>query len=490
VFYAIFEWQERKGPHETLDAFLSAFTGADRAVLVLKTSPAAAEAARQAVHEARERHPSGARVEVRAEAWSEGGIEALHRRGDCYVSLHRGEGWGYPLFEAATRGKQLVATGYSGPMDYLDPAAHGVVRWTPEPVRQPYRYYNPQMRWAAPDVAHAAALMREAYDHRRAQAGRAAAAGARIRERFSLDAVGAAARERMEELVARTAPRLRRHGSAERPAPAAVHAPAPAPVAWMEGPIAVEWYDRDYFETGIKSNWDRGYSWEVFGGLFRDTAAYLAELLPEAARYLDAGCAKGLLVRALRERGKEAWGVDGSPWAIENADPAARPFVTRADVATHEPERAYDVVTAFNLLAHLTEAQALAFLRRVRPRVGTAFVATIPTFQPGRDEAPGNRDASHVTRQPREWWMELFRRAGWRQDPLHRLAERCFREHELPKRMGWEVFLFAPGTPAVTSSAEPSAAQPHGNGRRVPAGIEAYVAPALVTVAEGAHARS
>lgn len=459
VFHAIFEWQDRKGPHETLDAYLGAFSEADRAVLVLKTGPAAADAARQALRDARERHPSGARVEIHAEAWSEGGVEALHRRGDCYVSLHRGEGWGYPLFEAASRGKQIVATGYSGPMDYLDPAAHGLVRWTPEPVRQPYRWYNPEMRWGMPDTAHAALLMREAYEQRYARAARAIEAGARIRERFSLDAVGAAARERMEALIARTSPRLRPRPAAPAQPASDVRAtvPPPAPVAWMEGPIPVEWYDRDYFETGIKSNWDRGYSWEVFGGLFRDTAAYLVELLPEATRFLDAGCAKGLLVRALRERGKEAWGVDGSPWAIDNADAVARPWLTRADVAAHDPARAYDVVTAFNLLAHLTEAQALAFLQRIRPQVGTAFLATIPTFQPGKDEAPGNRDPSHVTRRPREWWMELFRRAGWRQDALHRLAERCFREHELPQRMGWEVFLFAPGMAVAEPEAMPEA---------------------------------
>ncbi|HEU0299053.1 MAG TPA: glycosyltransferase family 9 protein, partial [Longimicrobium sp.] len=43
VFYAIFEWQDRKGPHETIDAYLSAFTAADRAVLLLKTGAGAAD---------------------------------------------------------------------------------------------------------------------------------------------------------------------------------------------------------------------------------------------------------------------------------------------------------------------------------------------------------------------------------------------------------------------------------------------------------------
>ncbi|WP_420129125.1 glycosyltransferase family 9 protein [Longimicrobium sp.] len=485
VFYAVFEWQDRKGPRETLDAYLSAFSAADRTVLVLKTGTGADDAARAALADARARHRSDARVEIRAEAWSEAGVEALHRRGDCYVSLHRGEGWGYPLFEAASRGKAVVATGYSGPLDYLDPAAHGLVRWTPEPVRQPYAYYHPRMSWAMPDAQHAAVLMRAAYEQRAHSAPRTAEAGARIRERFSLDAVGAAARTRLEEVLQRIRPARASVPAAAVPPAAPRSRPAARPaVAWMEGPVPVEWYDQDYFETGKKSNWDRGYSWEVFGGLFRETAAYLTELLPDATRWMDAGCARGLLVRALRERGAEAWGVDGSPWSIEHADPLARPYLARGDVATYDPDRDYDVVTAFNLLAHLTEEQALAFLTRIRPRVGTALLAVIPTVAEGK-EMPGNRDPSHVTRQTRAWWMERFRRAGWTQDPLHRIAERAFREHPLPRRMGWEIFLFAPGPVAATTD---TPVAPQTNGRRV--AVEAIVATALRPMAEAAHARS
>jgi glycosyltransferase involved in cell wall biosynthesis/SAM-dependent methyltransferase len=465
VFYALFEWQDRKGPHETIDAYLAAFTAADRAVLVLKANAGAAEVAKRAVQEARERRRSDARVELRAEAWSEALIEALHRRGDCYVSLHRGEGWGYPLFEAAARGKPVVATAYSGPLDYLDAGAHGLVRWTPAPVRQRYPFYNPRMRWAEPDTAHASELMRGVFDHREDARARAAAAGARIRDAFSLDAVGAAARARLEEVLTRTAPARRTRAAATNGAAAsdgaharqpAAPAAASAATSWLEGPVPLEWYDQDYFETGRKSNWDRGYSWGAFGGLFRETSAYLLDLLPDAASYLDAGCAKGFLVRALRERGKDAWGVDGSPWAIEHADSSARPFLLRADVAALEPARDFDIVTAFNLLAHLTEEQALAFLARVRPQVGTAILATIPTVEPGR-EMPGNRDPSHVTRRSRGWWVEVFRRAGWQQDPLHRVVERLCQQHPLPQRMGWEIFLFAPGAhPAGERPGEPA----------------------------------
>ena len=66
-------------------------------------------------------------------------------------------------------------------------------------------------------------------------------------------------------------------------------------------PIPGDWYDADYFEHGLKSNWDRGYTWPLFKGVFEDTARYLEEMFPEAASFLDVGCAKGFLVKALRE---------------------------------------------------------------------------------------------------------------------------------------------------------------------------------------------
>ncbi|HEX8212581.1 MAG TPA: methyltransferase domain-containing protein [Longimicrobium sp.] len=444
VFYAVFAWQERKGPRETLDAYLSAFSAADRTVLLLKTDAASAAAARNEVEAARARHPSGARVALRAESWSDAGVEALHRRGDCYVSLHRGEGWGYPLFEAACRGTPVVATAWSGPMDYLDPAAHALVRCTLHPVRQPYQYYHPRMRWALPDVAHAAQLMRAVHADPAGARVRSAAAAERIRADFSLEAVGTAARDRLADVLRRAdAPRWRRAAASAPPAEAK---PAHAP---FEGAIPVEWYDEDYFETGRKSNWSTGYSWKHFGGLFGETAAMLGELLPDAASFLDAGCAKGLLVRALRERGRDAWGFDGSAWAIDHAEPAARPYLARASVDEARYDRRFDVLVAAELLQTLTEAQIDAFLPRARRWTGTALVALIPSFDDEAQQAappPRGNDPSHVTLRTREWWHQRFLAAGWEQDPLHRNVETLFRRHALARRMGWKLFVYAPGT--------------------------------------------
>ena len=161
VFYSVFEWQDRKNPKGLMQAFLQAFPAESDALLLIKTNPGAVTAARQTLEEVRGATGSSGRIELWCEAWTDNQLHGLHHRADCYVSLHKGEGWGYPLFEAACRGKPVVATAFAGPADYLDPEHHWLVRHTSTPVQQAYAYYQPSMRWAEPDLAHAAAGMRD-----------------------------------------------------------------------------------------------------------------------------------------------------------------------------------------------------------------------------------------------------------------------------------------------------------------------------------------
>ncbi len=437
VFYSLFEWQQRKSPHELIETYLREFSQDPGAVLIVKANPGAASVASQALEQARARTKSGARVELRCEAWGDAEIDALHARGDCYVSLHRGEGWGYPLFEAAARGTPVVATGYSGPLEYLNGNDHGLVRYQLAQVRQPYVYYSPRMRWAEPDFAHAAALMRQAYEHRDEANARAATAAARMRGEFSLEAVGRAARAQLTELLRRTQPR--KWQRVERAAHAARLTPGV--------PIPADWYDADYFERGLKSNWERGYTWELFSDLFQRTAAYLTETFTEAESFLDAGCAKGFLVRALRERGKDCFGFDHSEWAVARADESVKPYLGRAGADEVQFDREFDMLVACSLFESLTEEQIRSFLRRARVWTRHALFAIIPTSAESSDEetrARDDRDFSHVTMRTRAWWHETFLAAGWRQDALHRTVERACQSHELPRRMNWDVYVYAP----------------------------------------------
>ena len=166
-------------------------------------------------------------------------------------------------------------------------------------------------------------------------------------------------------------------------------------------------------------------------------------MFPEAQSFLDAGCAKGFLVRTLREKGKEAWGFDHSSCALERAEQSVKPFVRRASVEDVHCDEPIDMLLAFSLFECLTEEQALSFLRQARGWTRQALLAVITVADDTAAETSDDRDLSHMTLRPRAWWHKLLLRAGWRQDSLHRMAERICREHPLPKKMGWEVFLYS-----------------------------------------------
>lgn len=206
VFYSIIRWQDRKSPEALLEAYLRAFPHHGNCIFILKTNPGAVKIASKTLDRLRSKLGSEGRVSVRAEAWEEGDIEALHERGNCYLSLHKGEGWSYPLFEAAHRGKLVVATGYSGPMDYLRPEAHALVSYSLGPVRQPYVFYQAPMQWAYPDIPHAAQRIREVYERRVFFATRAVQAAQDINERFSLEKIGKLAYDRFVTLLRRHYP--------------------------------------------------------------------------------------------------------------------------------------------------------------------------------------------------------------------------------------------------------------------------------------------
>jgi SAM-dependent methyltransferase len=290
------------------------------------------------------------------------------------------------------------------------------------------------MHWAAPDSDHAVEKMRWVRENWHIARERAGKACRQIAEKFSLEAVGLLAYERLLQLLQRTDPaKSRRLDRQSRVGP---------PV-----PIPGEWFDADYFDYGLKSNWAKGYHWRDFAGLFRQTADFLVSMFPETESFLDAGCAKGFLVRALRERGKEAWGFDHSHWALERAEELARPFLHQVSAESAVFDRTFDVTLAFSLLENLTEQQASEFLQRARLWTRQAIVAVVLTCEDDNERArllADDRDLAHLTLQSRAWWHDRFLHAGWRQDALHRVSERACQAHPLPTRMGWKIFAYAP----------------------------------------------
>ena len=137
-------------------------------------------------------------------------IAALFRRADCYVSLHRAEGFGLTLAESMALGKPVIATGFSGNMDFMTPANAYLVDWRLTEVGPEAEHYPEDGTWAEPSLEHAAQLMREVYGDQEAAAERGARAAADVAAQLSPEAVGA---------IARAGSRGSPAGAARRPRP-------------------------------------------------------------------------------------------------------------------------------------------------------------------------------------------------------------------------------------------------------------------------------
>jgi glycosyltransferase involved in cell wall biosynthesis len=129
-------------------------------------------------------------------------MSALMAAGDCYVSLHRAEGFGLTMAEAMAIGKPVIGTGYSGNVDFMNSENSYLVDYEMGLVGPECEIYPPEGEWAEPSVEHAAELMRRVYEN----PDEAMRIGERAREdiarALSPEATGAAMRARLEELSA------------------------------------------------------------------------------------------------------------------------------------------------------------------------------------------------------------------------------------------------------------------------------------------------
>lgn len=192
VFYSIFGWQERKNPLGLIEAYLRAFNSNSRTLLVLKTflHPRFASAAVAEVSKLRQYLRSDAEVLICTERWTPEEVAALERRGDCCISLHRGEGWCYPLFNAACNGTPVIATCYGGPTEYLCAAEHYLVEHRQTTVSEPFHFLRPGMDWVDPDIDRASLFMRHVVENRDEARRRAQRGAERLLDTYSHAACG------------------------------------------------------------------------------------------------------------------------------------------------------------------------------------------------------------------------------------------------------------------------------------------------------------
>lgn len=128
-------------------------------------------------------------------------IYLLESACDCFVSLHRSEGFGLAIAESMYLGKPVIATDWSGTTEFITPATGCPVRYTLTAIQQSHGPYVKGQMWAEPEIGHAAEWMQRLFADRKLATELGAAGRSAIETRFSPAAIGARYRRRLEAIA-------------------------------------------------------------------------------------------------------------------------------------------------------------------------------------------------------------------------------------------------------------------------------------------------
>jgi len=188
---------ERKNPLGLIAAFRLAFGDNPSVGLVLKTSYG-------------DKHPDlmrsvveatqGSNITVIDSIYTSAEILALMQVCDAYVSLHRSEGYGLTMMEAMLLAKPVIATNYSGNLDFMTPETGLLVDYKLVELKQSYGPYRMGTRWAEPSTKHAADCMRRVFSQPDWAAMLGRRAQADLQDRMSFEAAGQRMAARLAEI--------------------------------------------------------------------------------------------------------------------------------------------------------------------------------------------------------------------------------------------------------------------------------------------------
>jgi glycosyltransferase involved in cell wall biosynthesis len=201
-FFDYSSYMARKNPFAVLDAFAKLVERYPDAPLHLVMKHKAFATTSGEVSEqfkaALARNPG--QIQVIDRMLSDNEIKNLVRASDCFVSLHRSEGFGRGLAEAMALGVPAIGTGYSGNLDFMDADNSWLVDYRLVGVGESEYPYAAGQVWADASVESAVACMESVAFDRAAARMRAERARRDMRGRFSPRAIGLRYMERLSGL--------------------------------------------------------------------------------------------------------------------------------------------------------------------------------------------------------------------------------------------------------------------------------------------------
>ncbi|HWA88132.1 MAG TPA: glycosyltransferase [Opitutus sp.] len=202
--YDLNSYAARKNPQAAIDAFRRAAHAsaafANETALVIKVHSASDNPDDFAELEASVRDLPGTILIEGTLSRRE--IYELESACDCFVSLHRSEGFGLAVAECMYLGKPVISTDWSATAEFVNSRNGCPVHFSLTTLQENHGPYQKGQTWADPDIEHAAGWMRRLHADPALAARLGAAARAHIEANFSPAAIGARYRQRLGAIAA------------------------------------------------------------------------------------------------------------------------------------------------------------------------------------------------------------------------------------------------------------------------------------------------
>ena len=168
-----------------------------------------------------------------------------------------------------------------------------------------------------------------------------------------------------------------------------------------------EIYDKDYYD-----NYDIGVDHVSYkeSEIIANHLGFVADKIIETINpktVLDVGCAMGFLVKALRDRGVEAYGIDISEYAISQVDDSVKPFcraVSSTETLPKDFPQHFDLVFNCEVIEHINETDALLSVKNICSYADKVLFSSTPD---------GYEEETHINVQKNFYWAKAFAENGF-----------------------------------------------------------------------------